>query len=408
MSRRQSRKPAPVRFRLTRAGWLFLSVAVLLGVSAVKSQAGMMFVLFGAMMAALHLSAVTARRMLLAVQLQREVPSRAWQNRTVHLGYALRNTHRRRGCMGLSVRELAPTGIDSADGYCVHLPAQAVFRSGGRFAALVRGRIHLREMQLSTIFPFGLVEARRRIAQDSTVIIWPARGRLRNWFLRRGAVEVSSAAPSPATGGQDEFFGLRDYRGGDNPRWIHWRRSACRPIPVLREMSRPLPDLLWVFVDTRRRQDAAEAVLLRERLLRFAATLIDHAVAQGYMVGLALAFSSGVKTFSPQGGRGQWQALLDALADMDDNTAHGLERTLRAVRVSQVAQAQVVVAAGEDDVDSYALRSLRSFCRHMVVVRARELDGFFDDSGAKPSPDADSPDLAPAGARRPALAAEGA
>jgi len=68
----------------------------------------------------------------------------------------------------------------------------------------------------------------------------------------------------------------------------------------------------------------------------------------------------------------------------------------------------VVVAAGEDDVDSYALRSLRSFCRHMVVVRARELDVFFDDSGAKPSPDADSPDLAPAGARRPALAAEGA
>ena len=408
MSRRPSRRSAPVRFRLTRAGWLFLTVAVLLGLSAVKTQAGMIFVLFGAMMAALHLSAAMARRMLLAVQLQREVPSRAWQNRAVHLGYVLRNTHRRRGCMGLSVHELAPRGIDSADGYCVHLPAQAVFRSGGRFGALVRGRIHLREMRLSTVFPFGLVEARRLVAQDSTVVVWPARGRLRNWFLRRGAVEISSSAPSPATGGQDEFFGLRDYRGGDNPRWIHWRRSACRPVPVLREMSRPLPDLLWVFVDTRRAHDLAQSVLLRERLLRFAATLIDHAVAQGYMVGLSLAFREGVRTFAPQGGRGQWHALLDALADVDDNTAHRLERTLRAVRVSQVAQAQVVVAAGEDEVNSHALRALRSLCRHMVVVRAEDLEAFFDDSGAAPSPLSDQAAQAPARAPLPALAPGGA
>ena len=43
---------------MTRAGWLFLAVSVLLGLAAVRSQAPLMFILFGGMMGALHISAI--------------------------------------------------------------------------------------------------------------------------------------------------------------------------------------------------------------------------------------------------------------------------------------------------------------------------------------------------------------
>jgi len=380
MASSSRKRREPVRFRLTLAGWLFLVVCIVLGVAAVKSHVALMFVLCGGMMGALHVSAVMARRIVRAVDVTRDIPSRAWQYQTVPLGYHLRNRRRRGSCLSLHVVEQAVEGIDNVAGYCVHLPAGAVFRAGARIAVRRRGRVALSAIQISTGFPFGLVTASRRIRIPASLVIWPARGRLKGRLLHRGAVESSSAAPSRATGGQDEFFGLREYRPGDNPRWIHWRRSATKRTPVVREMSRPLPEVLWVIVDTWWSDLSELGQQQRERLLRFAATLIDHAFARDYQVGLALAYANRVVTHRPAAGRGQRRALLDALADADANTTTRLAQTLSALHRDQLGQAQaVVVTARSDQVDQGPLLEVRSACRHLTVLAEPQLARVFQD-----------------------------
>ena len=42
-------------------------------------------------------------------------------------------------------------------------------------------------------------------------------------------------APAGAPGNGEEFFSLRDYREGEDPRGIHWRTSARRGKPLVRE-----------------------------------------------------------------------------------------------------------------------------------------------------------------------------
>jgi uncharacterized protein (DUF58 family) len=365
---------------VTRAGWLFLAVSVLIGLAAVKSQRPLMFVVFGGMMGAMHISAIMAKRMLSAVAVRHQAPSRVWQNQTVHIGYFLRNVRPRASCLGLGLEQLAPEGVESASGYCAHLAPRGRFRAGARFAARRRGRFRLRGVRLNTSFPFGLVEAHRRFEEEGSLVVWPARGRLRRQLLHRGAVESSSSAPSRVTGGQDEFFGLRDYREGDNPRWIHWRRSAGRAKPVVREMSRPLPEILWLVLDTHGSDLRNLGEYRRERMLRFAATVIDYAFSRGYQVGLALGHSGGVRVLAPAGGRGQRRDLLDALADVALDSPHTLTDTLSHLRRSQLRQAQVVLlAARRSSVKETPLLPVRLACRHLRVINEDDLEGFFDD-----------------------------
>jgi len=398
--RRRAARAQPIRFRLSLAGWALLGIAVLVGVAAVKSQTAMMFVLFGGMMGALQVSAVMSRRAIRAVEVRRDLPARAWQNQTVHLGYFLRN-RRRAACLSLNVEERAPEGLQRAAGHCVHLPGRGMFRAGGRFVVRRRGRIRLSGTQVSTDFPFGLISAGRFVPAPASLVVWPARGRLRAQILKRGAVETSTAAPSRNTGGGDEFFGLREYRPGDNPRWVHWRRSAMRAAPVIREMTHPLPEVLWVILDTHLADLSGMGEQTRERRLRFAATLIDHAFARGYKVALALAYSDRVEVHPPAAGRGHWTALLDALADVDNNTTRPVGQTIASLHRAALRSAQVVLVVDEARaLSAGAAGALRSACRHLVVVDERRMAEVFEDD---PLAVPDSPPAAPAPReRRPA------
>jgi len=360
---------------------LFTLIAILVAMAAVQSQAALAYVVFGVMLGAILLSVFLSRSMVLAVDVRRDMPERAWQNQTVHLAYALRNTHKRGTCLGINVEEARPAGVESIGGHCVHLVPQGAFRAGARFLARRRGRIHLEAVVVSTRFPFGLVEYSKRVDLPKSLVIWPALGQLKRRLLNRGAVETSSAAPSGATGGQDEFFGLREYREGDNPRWIHWRRSASRKLPVIREMAKPLPEVLWVLIDTYWPDRLKETTLRREKLLRFAGTLVEHALGRGYLVGLAMAYGDEPRVLFPSEGRAQRSALLDALADADDNTKVDLDRLLRRFTRGQMRTAQVVlVAPGSSRLKSAPLGAIRSQCRSVTVITETQLPEVFEDN----------------------------
>ena len=382
MRKRRVLRLGPIRLRLTKAGWLFLLVSVLVGVASARNhESPLVFVLFGVMMGSLMISITLAGRTLAGVRVVRNAPTRAWQGQVVNVGYYVRNKRKHGSCLGLSVREHPADDADCVGGYCVHVGAGENFRTGGRLTPLKRGRLGLVQINLETTFPFGLVRAARRIRQSASIVVWPARGRLKQRLLHRGAVETSSGPPSQVSGGQDEFFGLREYRPGDNPRWIHWRRSATRKAPVVREMTRPLPETLWVLVDTYWPDASDDGSILRERALRFAATLIDHAFARGYQVALATARSDGPGFFVPASGRGHRNALLDALSDVDANTCVTLDEVLACIRNRDLRQSQVIVVTPRGDLEGGALAGPRRAWGHLTVVGADRMDRAFLDCG---------------------------
>lgn len=360
------------------AGWLFLLTSLLVGLAAVRSHMPLMFVVFGVMLGVVLVSSILARRMVRGVDVHRELPPRAWQCETLNFGYFVRNRRRRIACLGLHIDEVAPKGVEDASGYCVHLPPRMVFRAGSRLAVYRRGRLQLDAIRVATQFPFGLLEVYQRIHEPTSLVVWPAKGTLTADLIQRGASHSSTAPPSRTQGGQDEFFGLREYRQGDNPRWIHWRRSASRQAPVVREMARPVPDCLFVIVDTRLHGGDDLAWMHRERRLQFAATLIEQALRRGYLAGLALAGNDVPLIFTPASGRGSRCDMLDALAEINADATATLETVIGEIPPAALRNAQVIVAAENvADVSPASRYALASNSRNVEVLATADLEHVF-------------------------------
>jgi len=379
------RRNRPIRTRLTPAGWIFLGATVLVGVTAVNSGLALLFVMLGCMLGALHVSAVLSHRMIAAVRVRRDLPAHCRQNQPAHLGYVLRSARRGGGGLALRVAELAPGRVALPPAWCGHLPARREYLSRTELTCSRRGRIRLKTLRLSTTFPFGLLSASREFRQEGSLLVWPARGTLIGWPLQKGEAETASPAPSVRAGGQDEFYGLREYRLGDNARWIHWRRSAGRPEPVIREMSRPRPRTLWVVLDTHSPDDSPAARHRRERAIRFAGTLMEDALAAGYRVGAALGHGDRPVVIAPADRRAQRQRLLDALADIDDRTTCRLSEIVGRLRHTWLRHAHVVVVGGSDGgepLPAEMLMRLRRNCRSLSTVAGDRVAEVFQDDPA--------------------------
>lgn len=372
----------PMSVRITRAGWLFLAVALMVTVAAGRGASPMLYIISGGMLAVMYYSAVRARSMVQAVTVSRKTPQRLWQGQTAPIAYFTRNLGRHR-CMALKIKELSDEAsrgdLQWADGFCAQLLPRTTFRSGARFVAERRGRITLGTIRLETEFPLGLIRARKELPDTSELIVWPARGRLRGRLLHRGASESYPATPSAVAGGQDEFFGLRDYHSDDNPRWIHWRRSATtlstRKTLVVREMSQHQPEVMYVVLDT---QAVSPDGL--DRMLRFAATLIDHAFVRGYEVGLVLTDGPEIRILPAAAGMARRLEILDTLALAQLDSQHSLADVPSRLRGMRLRQAHMVLVCASDRIDASAVRALRSACRHVTVLSTDKLDRVFDDS----------------------------
>ena len=77
------------------------------------------------------------------------------------------------------------------------------------------------------------------------MIVYPRIGMLNRHLALEYRVAVESGAmTSNRRGGNDEFYGVREYRAGDNIRSIHWRSTARRGNFMIKEMAANAPPQL--------------------------------------------------------------------------------------------------------------------------------------------------------------------
>ena len=371
-----------VHLHATWGGWIFMAASLMVGWAATRYNAPLLFVIFGTMVALITFSGVHAKSMLEGIELQRELPQRVWQYETLYFGYVLKNT-RHKPAMAITMREIDPMGVNDASALCVYLPANGVFRSGSRLTALHRGRTELVAVRVTSSFPFGLVRLKKEFWQSNSMIVWPAKGKLKVDLLRHGAAITSTARPSRMQSGQDEFFGLRDYRIGDNLRWIHWRRSANRPVPIVREMSHPVPDMLFVILDNQPTNGDELMIADREKMLRFTATLLDDALSHGYQVGMAFAGANTVEIVKPGYGVGVRARLLDALADLAEPENCTLYDVVKSLPMAALRKSQsLLVTQSVAKLPIQPMSHMAGFCRHLSVISSEQIEQIFEDSPA--------------------------
>jgi uncharacterized protein (DUF58 family) len=83
------------------------------------------------------------------------------------------------------------------------------------------------------------------------ILVYPQIGQLgRRWVqLQRQSHENRMGKRHDRSAHQEEYHGLRDYRSGDSPRWIHWRTSARRGELMVKEFEQENEQELAILID---------------------------------------------------------------------------------------------------------------------------------------------------------------
>lgn len=300
------RRPAwlrpPRRLRLHRAGWVFSGGTLLLGLAAIATGNNLLFLLLGALLGFIALSGVMSEQVLRGVRVRRQLPRGVVAGRPARIVYEVENAKRRLPSFALEIGEAgrAECGFVAAlePGRRMRLRVEAVFER--------RGVYPLPGVTLATSFPFGLFRKERDLALAGELVVWPRTDRPVREVRTAGVrARHRTGVAVPAPGARGEYRGLRDYRPGDDPRDVHWRSTARRAVPVVREYEREEARSFWLCLDPRAADDAAA-----EAAVETLATLAARAERRGQPFGVAAAG----QTIPPGTGPLHLERVLDLLA----------------------------------------------------------------------------------------------
>ena len=279
---------------LTREGFIYFCVAVALLGAGLLHQVNLILLVFTLSAGPFLASIFGGRAMLHRLNVQRRLPPYVFSGEPLIIEYTVENGRRWFAALALFLEDLLIPVDRSITGATNVTPRVFFARIAGRDRlrlrwqqkSPVRGNYQLRDLDLGTRAPFGLVEHRVTISHAERILVYPRIGHLtRRWFqIQRQATENRQGQRHDRSAQQVEYHGLRDYRSGDSPRWIHWRTSARRGELMVKEFEHQNEQDLAILIDPwlpriKAGPEQREAI---EQAISFAATLcVETARHQG-------------------------------------------------------------------------------------------------------------------------------
>jgi hypothetical protein len=147
-----------------------------------------------------------------------------------------------------------------AAGKSVCVAEAAVAKDGDVLDAMLKGMprgVHaIEQLRVCSRHPFGVCMATVKVAVRGEAIAYPAPTPEENGARGRGG-----DGTKPPGGDEESLAGLRDWRDGDSLRQIHWKATARRGSPIVKEYERHGGDGIDLVLDRRCDDATLEAAL---------------------------------------------------------------------------------------------------------------------------------------------------
>ena len=238
-----SRMRPPRRLKFTREGKFFVGITLGVGFAAVNTGNNLLYLLLGMLLALIIVSGLMSELSLRDLTVVRRLPLRAQVGRPHLVEIEVFNNKGRVPSYAIEVEDLRAG--QPADKRCFFLkisPKSAQVAAYRRTPAK-RGRDKHVGFRIATRFPFGLFEKSREVPAEGELIIYPAVDLVQLPALPAGRHAGGDAAFGRGHG--DDYLGLKLLRAGEDPRDVHWRKSAAVGQLVTRERAREArPDIV--------------------------------------------------------------------------------------------------------------------------------------------------------------------
>ncbi|MCK9523750.1 MAG: DUF58 domain-containing protein [Proteobacteria bacterium] len=267
---------------------MFTLVTLGTGIAAINTGNNLLFLMLGLMLGLIIASGVLSERALNALDIRRQLPRRARAGTRFSVSFAVTNRQRALPALAVEIRDIIDGAPFRRSGFFLKIDPGQTRHIDYPCDIAARGTARFSGVRIATRFPFGLFEKRHTLSLDESLLVWPASQPPPRWPKGAHAATADTAADTDAhspTG--DDFFQLRDYQPGDDPRHIHWPSSARQQKPVVRDMTQDPGAPVEIVLDAARHPGDARTD--PEEAIRVAAALIEDIVAQGHPVRLVTA-----------------------------------------------------------------------------------------------------------------------
>ena len=354
-------KPKQHRFfRVTLGGWGFLTLCILLAMGAINASINLVYLLASLLLSIFSMSLIGPFWSTHGLNYQRAKKVKVHAGEPFQMDAWVSST-RRTSTRLVTIEESLESGVDSESLPGRHLlmiiPPRGRARVHLALTPRKRGVYPLPPLKMSSRFPFGIAESGFTRSEQSELVVFPARGRLRapltSMLDPRGWQE---GVVSRWGGHECDFRSIREYRPGDSLRSIHWRASAHRGRLIIREHDRERSAPFTIVLDSRipastpsdERKAGAEAL---ELAISFTAEACRVALSHGNSVRLIGFFperrmlSAGANIAEPPGFSEHpcLSGILDALARAKPSEAEDASELAGALSSSSVYESVTIV-----------------------------------------------------------------
>ena len=311
MSRLRKFLRPPRKLKFTREGKYFVTLTLFIGFAAINTGNNLLYLLLGMMMSLIIGSGVLSELSLRALTVRRLVPDRIFAGTPFLMGIALRNPRRRLPSFSIEVEDMLRGKALDRRCYFLKTPAGRTQKTSYRHSFDRRGSYAFSGFRVSTRFPFTFFRKSRELDTPGEVLVFP---QVFPVTPPQSDAEALTEQNSHRLDRRGDFFALREYQEGDDPRDIHWRKSARQGRLVVRQHEDQRGRRMVVYLDNHEAEEILSIDQLdqQERAVSLAASLAKHYIERGYLVSLVTR-DGGV----PDGdGQAQLTRILRVLAQV--------------------------------------------------------------------------------------------
>lgn len=264
------------KLKFTREGKFFVGITLGVGFAAINTGNNLLYLLLGMLLALIIVSGLMSELSLRDLTVVRRLPLRAQVGRPHLVEIEVFNHKERVPSYAIEVEDLRAG--QPADKRCFFLkisPKSAQVAAYRRTPAK-RGRDKHVGFRIATRFPFGLFEKSREVPAEGELVIYPA----------VDPVVLPPMPPGRHAGGDvafgrghgDDYLGLKLLRDGEDPRDVHWRKSAAVGQLVMRERAREARPDVVLPLDVVRPEGAKEewSVAFERKIRDIASRAVAH------------------------------------------------------------------------------------------------------------------------------------
>jgi uncharacterized protein (DUF58 family) len=266
----------PRRLKFTREGKFFVGITLGVGFAAINTANNLLYLLLGMLLALIVVSGIMSELSLRDLTVVRRLPLRAQVGRAHLVEIEVFNHKTRVPSYAIEVEDLRAGQPADKRCFFLKISPKSAQVAAYRRTPTRRGRDVHAGFRIATRFPFGLFEKSREVPAEGELIIYPA-------------VDPVALPPAPAgrlpgaetlvgRGHGEDFLGLKLMRPGEDPRDIHWRKSAAIGQMVMRERARETRPDVSLALDVVKAPDAGDewAAAFERRIRDVASRAVAH------------------------------------------------------------------------------------------------------------------------------------